>query len=118
MSQKDYYEILGVEKGADEAKIKKAYKRLAMKYHPDRNKDNKAGAEKKFKEVRKAYDVISDPKNVLLMTNLVMPVLNKVRVALVVVALLELAVLVIFSVTFLEAVVQNPITEVQTFDTT
>ena len=62
MSQKDYYEILGVEKGADEAKIKKAYKRLAMKYHPDRNKDDKAGAEKKFKEVRKAYDVISDPQ--------------------------------------------------------
>ena len=62
MSQRDYYEIPGVEKGADEAKIKKAYKRLAMKYHPDRNKDDKAGAEKKFKEVRKAYDVISDPQ--------------------------------------------------------
>ena len=60
MSERDYYEVLGVNKGADEAKIKKAYKRLAMKYHPDRNAGDKAGAEKKFKEVRKAYDVISD----------------------------------------------------------
>ncbi|MEY8242772.1 MAG: DnaJ domain-containing protein, partial [Gammaproteobacteria bacterium] len=60
MSQRDYYEVLGVKKGADEAEIKKAYKRLAMKYHPDRNADDKVGAEKKFKEVRKAYDVISD----------------------------------------------------------
>ena len=62
MSERDYYEVLGVDKGADEAKIKKAYKRLAMKYHPDRNAGDKAGAEKKFKEVRKAYDVISDPQ--------------------------------------------------------
>ena len=62
MSERDYYEVLGVDKGADEAKIKKAYKRLAMKYHPDRNADDKAGAEKKFKEVRKAYDVISNPQ--------------------------------------------------------
>ena len=49
MSQRDYYEILGVDKGAVEAKIKKAYKRLAMKYHPDRNKDDKADAERKFR---------------------------------------------------------------------
>jgi len=62
MSERDYYEVLGIDKGADEAKIKKAYKRLAMKYHPDRNAGDKAGAEKKFKEVRKAYDVISDPQ--------------------------------------------------------
>jgi len=47
MSDRDFYEVLGVDKGADEAKIKKAYKRLAMKYHPDRNADDKAGAEKK-----------------------------------------------------------------------
>ncbi len=62
MAQRDYYEVLGVKKGADEAEIKKAYKRLAMKYHPDRNAGDKAGAEKKFKEVRKAYDVISNPQ--------------------------------------------------------
>jgi len=62
MSERDYYEVLGIDKNADEAKIKKAYKRLAMKYHPDRNAGDKSGAEKKFKEVRKAYDVISDPQ--------------------------------------------------------
>ena len=62
MAERDYYEILGVDKGSDEAKIKKAYKRLAMKYHPDRNADGKENSEKKFKEVRKAYDVISDPQ--------------------------------------------------------
>ena len=62
MPQRDYYEVLGVKKGAEEAEIKKAYKRLAMKYHPDRNADDKAGDEKKFKEVRKAYDIISDPQ--------------------------------------------------------
>ena len=62
MSQRDYYEVLGVEKSADDAQVKKAYKRLAMKYHPDRNKDDKEGAEKKFKEVRKAYDIISNPQ--------------------------------------------------------
>ena len=52
MPQRDYYEVLGVKKGAEEAEIKKAYKRLAMKYHPDRNADDKVVAEKKFKDVR------------------------------------------------------------------
>lgn len=59
MSKRDYYEILGVEKNASEADIKKAFKRLAMKYHPDRNPDNKE-AEDKFKEAREAYDILSD----------------------------------------------------------
>ena len=45
MAQRDYYEVLGVTKGADEAKIKKAYKRLAMKYHPDRNADDNGKAD-------------------------------------------------------------------------
>ena len=56
---KDYYQVLGVEKGADADEIKKAYRKLAMKYHPDQNKDNK-DAEAKFKEVNEAYDILKD----------------------------------------------------------
>ncbi len=56
----DFYSVLGVDKGADDATIKKAYRKLAMKYHPDRNPDDKE-AEEKFKEVGEAYEVLSDP---------------------------------------------------------
>jgi molecular chaperone DnaJ len=59
MSKRDYYEILGVAKNASEAELKKAFKRLAMKYHPDRNPDDNE-AEEKFKEAKEAYDVLSD----------------------------------------------------------
>ena len=59
MSKRDYYEVLGVKKNATEAELKKAYRKLAMKYHPDRNKDNK-DAEEKFKEINEAYAVLSD----------------------------------------------------------
>jgi len=59
MSKRDYYEVLGVEKGADDKEIKKAYKRLAMKYHPDRTQGDKA-MEEKFKEVQEAYEILSD----------------------------------------------------------
>lgn len=59
MSKRDYYEVLGVAKGADEKEIKKAYKRLAMKYHPDRTQGDKA-MEEKFKEVQEAYEILSD----------------------------------------------------------
>ena len=55
----DYYKVLGVDKNADAAEIKKAYRKLAMKYHPDQNKDN-AEAEAKFKEVNAAYDILKD----------------------------------------------------------
>lgn len=58
MSKRDYYEVLGISKGANEAEIKKAYRTLAMKYHPDRNKEK--DAEAKFKEVNEAYEVLSD----------------------------------------------------------
>lgn len=61
MSKRDYYEILGIEKNASEAEIKKAFKRLAMKYHPDRNPDNKE-AEENFKEAKEAYEVLADPQ--------------------------------------------------------
>lgn len=59
MAKKDYYELLGINKSADEKEIKKAYKRLAMKYHPDRNQGDKEAAEK-FKEIQEAYEVLSD----------------------------------------------------------
>ena len=59
MSKRDYYEVLGVAKGADDKDIKKAYKRLAMKFHPDRTQGDKA-MEEKFKEVQEAYEVLSD----------------------------------------------------------
>jgi molecular chaperone DnaJ len=59
MSKRDYYEVLGVAKGADDKDIKKAYKRLAMKFHPDRTQGDK-GMEEKFKEVQEAYEILSD----------------------------------------------------------
>ena len=59
MSKRDYYEVLGVSKDASERDIKKAYKRLAMKYHPDRTAGDKE-LETKFKEVKEAYEILTD----------------------------------------------------------
>lgn len=60
-TKRDYYEVLGVDKNADEKTIKSAYRKLAIKYHPDKNPDNKE-AEEKFKEAAEAYDVLSNPE--------------------------------------------------------
>ena len=61
-SQKDYYEILGVSKDATPEEIRKAYKKLAIKWHPDKHVDDKKEAEEKFKEIAGAYSVLSDPE--------------------------------------------------------
>ena len=61
MAKRDFYETLGVERGADDAALKASYRKLAMKYHPDRNPDDPA-AEAQFKEVSEAYDILKDPQ--------------------------------------------------------
>src|SRR5690554_7850854 len=59
MSKRDYYEVLGVSRDADSKELKRAYRKLAMKYHPDRRPDDK-DAEEKFKEATEAYEVLGD----------------------------------------------------------
>ena len=61
MAKRDYYEVLGVSRNATDAELKKAYRRLAMKHHPDRNEGN-TSAEKKFKEAKEAHDILSDER--------------------------------------------------------
>ena len=61
MAKRDYYEVLGIDRGADDAAIKKAYRAMAKKYHPDVNPGDKE-AEEKFKDVNEAYSVLSDPQ--------------------------------------------------------
>ncbi|KKQ03886.1 MAG: chaperone protein, partial [candidate division WS6 bacterium GW2011_WS6_36_26] len=58
MEKRDYYEVLGVDKKATQSELKKAYRNLVKKYHPDSNKND--GAEEKFKEVQEAYEILSD----------------------------------------------------------
>jgi len=61
MAQQDYYKVLGIGRSASEEEIRKAYRRLARKHHPDLNPGDKA-AEDRFKKVQEAYDILSDPK--------------------------------------------------------
>lgn len=62
MSQRDYYEVLGVARDASDAELKKAFRRLAMKYHPDRNTDGDEDSEHKFKEAKEAYEILTNAK--------------------------------------------------------
>src|SRR5210317_2153168 len=61
MAKRDYYEVLGVSRTADQAELKRAYRKLAMKYHPDRNPDD-ANAQEHFKEAQEAYEVLKDDR--------------------------------------------------------
>lgn len=60
--KKDYYKILGVERTATDKEITKAYRKLALKWHPDKNVNNKDEADKIFRDINEAYQVLSDPK--------------------------------------------------------
>ncbi|UDG81040.1 Chaperone protein DnaJ [Candidatus Hartigia pinicola] len=62
MAKRDFYEVLSLPKNASTKEVKRAYKRLAMQYHPDRNQNNKDASEAKFKEIKEAYEVLSDEK--------------------------------------------------------
>ena len=75
---RDYYEILGVNRSASADELKKAYRKIALKYHPDKNPDDKE-AEKIFKEAAEAYSILSDSKKKRNMINLVMLVLGWVK---------------------------------------
>ena len=60
VAKSDYYDILGVSKGATDAEIKSAYRKQALEWHPDKHKDDKEAAEKRFKEINEAYQILSD----------------------------------------------------------
>lgn len=92
MAKRDYYEVLGVSKDADDKEIKKAFRKKAMEFHPDRNPNDKV-AEEKFKEVNEAYEHISDPQREQLMIDSDMLPLNKGEQELVALAVLEAAAL-------------------------
>lgn len=62
LAGQDYYKLLGVKRNADETEIRRAFKKLSLKYHPDKNKDNPEKAKKKFIEIANAYEVLSDPE--------------------------------------------------------
>ena len=87
MAKEDYYQTLGVSRETNAADIKRAYRRLAMKHHPDRNAGD-SSAEEKFKEIQEAYDVLSNEKNAPLMTALATPPLTAWAAAVAVMAVI------------------------------
>lgn len=72
MAKRDFYDILEIQKGASTDEIKKAYRKMAIKYHPDKNPGDKA-AEEKFKEAAEAYEILSSPEKSNVTINTVMP---------------------------------------------
>lgn len=108
--KRDYYEVLGIGKNADDAEIKKAYRALAKKYHPDVNPGN-AEAEAKFKEASEAYAVLSDPTRDASMTSLAMPLSKAAQAVpadLISVVLISAIFSAIFLATFLAAAAGAP----------
>ena len=101
MANKDYYSVLGVDKGASDDEIKSAYRRLAKKYHPDLNKTPEAA--EKFKDINEAYEVLGDPKKRANYDSSVLPmaILLEQVATLVVVLANSLAVAVAFLISFL-----------------
>ena len=85
MSKRDFYDVLGVSRTADEKELKSAYRKLAMNNHPDRNPDDEAAAER-FREATEAYDVLKDPQKRAPMTSLAMLPLKALLAAAVVLA--------------------------------
>lgn len=86
-TKRDYYEVLGLQKGASDDEIKKAYRKLSKKYHPDINKE--ADAEDKFKEISEAYEILSDPQKEQRMIN--MDTLVQILIMVAVAATVDLA---------------------------
>ena len=105
MGKRDYYEVLGISKSASKDEIKKAYRKLSKKYHPDINKE--PDADEKFKEVKEAYEVLSDDQKRSIMTNLVIPIQTKDLVA--EETMVALAALKIFSVLSLVVEVEEDV---------
>jgi DnaJ-class molecular chaperone len=99
MSKRDYYEILGVDKDVDKKELKKAYRKVAMKHHPDRNEGDKA-SEEKFKEASEAYEVLSDEQKRGAYVVMATQALIQAKAAVMVMAVVQ-AVSVISLVTFL-----------------